>query len=231
MQNGRQNRVVFSVSQPAGTDQALTLESITGAFLDPNRPDGHRRRVLRNMTTASLKNRPTIRQTGGQPLQIPFDFYSEFKPEKYDVEFRMNVYDQTASKSFNVQAYRGSVTVEEPPFDWFDYQLLSIYALLLACACGAPYWAYTTYISPSNRKSRPAQKRTDTATKPTQAKAPAAEASGSKESASNKTYDEEWIVRILFANHLHLSRSTSCGRASRVRTSKCRAIITQIVHA
>lgn len=111
------------------------------------------------MTTTKLKSVP-VRSVNGQPLQIPYDFYSEFKPQQLDVEFRFKVLDQGNSKRYNVNVYRGSVTVEEPAQSLLDFQLLSVYALLALLVGGIVYVAYTSYVAPSLRTKAPAKKRT-----------------------------------------------------------------------
>lgn len=52
VQNGRSNRVVFSIANAPGSDRALVLEEVTGAFLNPNKQNGQRGRVLRNVCLA-----------------------------------------------------------------------------------------------------------------------------------------------------------------------------------
>jgi hypothetical protein len=51
--NGQANRVVFTISPPrtgADSDRILTLESITGAFLNPNK-QGKKGYVMRNVSS------------------------------------------------------------------------------------------------------------------------------------------------------------------------------------
>ncbi|WFD18469.1 hypothetical protein MCAP1_000672 [Malassezia caprae] len=184
VKNGQANRVVFSIKTPPSTDRALTIESLTGAFLDPAREDGHKKRVLRNMTTTRLKDAHLLTQ--GQTRQVPFDFFSEFKPQKLDVEFRAMVVDQSSSNKYNVPLYRGSVTVEEPPQSLFDLQLLSVYAMGVALVVLIGYILFDKYgVALKRSWSKPGQKRKETAQ-------PAAQPLGK----NGKSYDEDWIVRI-----------------------------------
>ena len=44
------------------------------------------------MTTTKFKSLP-LKPTDGKPLQVPFDFFPEFKPQQLGVEFRMTVND------------------------------------------------------------------------------------------------------------------------------------------
>lgn len=185
VKNGQANRVVFSIKTPQSTDRALTIESLTGAFLDPSREDGHKKRVLRNMTTTRLKDAHLLTQ--GQSRQVPFDFFSEFKPQKLDVEFRALVVDQSSSNKYNVPLYRGSVTVEEPPQSLFDLQLLSVYATGLALVILIGYILFEKYGASLKRSWKtPASKHKETAK-------PLAQPLGK----NGKSYDEDWIVRIV----------------------------------
>ncbi|WFD44719.1 hypothetical protein MPSI1_003389 [Malassezia psittaci] len=158
VQNGRANRVVLSITNPPSADRALLLEEITGAFLNPKKLDGQRGRVLRNMTATKVKSVP-ITNVGGQPLQVPFDFYSEFKPQSLDVEFFLKVMDQGNSKRYTLPVYRGSVVIEEPKPSWFDPQLLSVYALMALVAAGIAYLVYETYIATYFRANKPLKQR------------------------------------------------------------------------
>lgn len=74
------------------------------------------------MSDLPLKSMP-VHNVGGQPMQVPYDFYPEFKPQKLGVEFRAKVRDQQTSKMYNLEMYRGSLTVEEPPAQWLDLQM------------------------------------------------------------------------------------------------------------
>lgn len=138
------------------------------------------------MTTQPVKSIP-LASVGGQPLQVPFDFWSEFRPQQLDVEFRFNVRDQSESKTYNVLAYRGSVTVEEPPQSLFDLQLcvfansLSVYAVIAAFAAGVLYIVYKAYVP----------ERTPTRRAPRQS-APAPKIQD-KGKGKNTSYDENWI--------------------------------------
>lgn len=56
VQNGQANRVVFSIAKPFGMDRVLTLESVSGAFLDPKKEDGKKGRVLRNVRAVRARS-------------------------------------------------------------------------------------------------------------------------------------------------------------------------------
>ncbi|WFD25091.1 hypothetical protein MNAN1_000054 [Malassezia nana] len=182
VKNGQANRVVFSIKTPPSTDRALVIESLTGAFLDPAREDGHKKRVLRNMTTARFKETALLQQ--GQQRQVPYDFFSEFKPQKLDVEFRAVVVDQSSSNKYNVPLYRGSVVVEEPTQSFFDPQLLSIYAMGLALLALVGYFVYEKYGASKLRSWRAAAPKRKDGVK-----------SASQPVGQDKGYDEEWIPK------------------------------------
>ncbi|WFD29827.1 hypothetical protein MSPP1_000840 [Malassezia sp. CBS 17886] len=187
VQNGRANRVVFTVTNPPRADRAVALVGVSGAFLNPAKADGQKNRVLRNMTATPLESVPVRAADGNPPLQVPFIFFSEFQPQQLEVEFLLQVVDQSSSKRYTIPAYRGTVTVEEPPQSLMDLQLLSVYAVLFALAAAAAYWAYVTYIAPAMRRPKaPLPKHPSAAP----AAPPRAEAQGG---ASAKAYDDEWI--------------------------------------
>lgn len=70
----------------------MTLEGITGAYLNPKKADGSKGRVLKNMTTTPFKSLP-LREHLQSPLQVPFDLYPEFKPADYPIELRLLITD------------------------------------------------------------------------------------------------------------------------------------------
>lgn len=145
VKNGQANTVVFSITNPPKEDRLLTLQSVTGAFLNPKKQDGQKGRVLRNMTTTTFKSRP-LRSVGGRPVQIPFDFVPEFKPQDLPVEFSLLVNDEQTGKKHRIHAYSGTVKVIEPAKSWFDLQLISVYIIGLAAIAGLGYFVYITYI-------------------------------------------------------------------------------------
>ncbi|PWN35531.1 uncharacterized protein FA14DRAFT_160634 [Meira miltonrushii] len=218
--NGQANRVVFTLTQPksgADSDRILTLESITGAFLNRDR-QGKKGYVMRNMTSTKFKSLP-LKPTNGQPLQVPFDFYPEFKPQEVGVEFRILVKDGQTSKVHNLHAYTGSVSVVEPAKSWFDVQLLSLYALLAAVVGTAVYWASKNY--PGSNSINKRKQRASTA----KANAASGSSVGTKGqkvepvSASSSAYDEDWIP----AHHLRKSAGGSNSpkpRASRTNSGR-----------
>lgn len=182
VKNGQSTRVVFTFTQPRGVERAIAVNSLTGAFLDPARKDGERKRIMRNMTNRILHDDPLVQFTNGKPLQLPYDIHSEFKPQKLDIELRATVTDKSSLNKYNVLLYRGSVTVEEPPQSLWDLELLSVYLFLAGLVCAVAYYVYVSYIQPALRAnlSTSSSKRKD------KTPAPVANKDG-------KTYDESWI--------------------------------------
>lgn len=197
--NGQANRVVFNIQNPPSADRVLALTGITGAWLNPKKSDGQRGRVVRNMTTTTFKNDLRLKTLSGKPLEVPFDFWPEFKPQDMGVEFRLLLRDGQTSKKHNVVAYQGSVTVIEPPKSWLDLQLLSVYLLGIAIVAGAA-WFIREQLAPAPAKKRGSSSRTSAGapvgvTKPTM----------DSESATKKAYDEDWIP----AGHLKTKTKTT----------------------
>ena len=182
VKNGQSTRVVFTFTQPRGVERAIAVNSLTGAFLDPARKDGERKRIMRNMTNRILHDDPLVQFTNGKPLQLPYDIHSEFKPQKLDIELRATVTDKSSLNKYNVLIYRGSVTVEEPPQSLWDLELLSVYLFLAGLVGAVAYYVYLSYIQPALRAnlSTSSSKRKD------KTPAPVANKDG-------KTYDESWI--------------------------------------
>ncbi|KAK0554153.1 hypothetical protein OC846_002242 [Tilletia horrida] len=201
VRNGERNRVVLSISNPA--DRAISLEGIAGAFLNKNKKDGQRGRVIRNMTTQPFKSLP-LPAKRTKPLQVPFDIWPEFKPGDMEIELRIHVTDNGSSRKYNLNAYSGTVKVVEPPKHWFDLQLLSLYAMLVAGFSYAAYIAFTTYVSPPQAKKEAARNASAAAKKAEPA--PAASAASSSTNAGG--YQEEWIPEA----HLKTPRPTSPTR-------------------
>ncbi|PKI83009.1 hypothetical protein MVES_002777 [Malassezia vespertilionis] len=143
--NGMLNRVVFSVVEVNEAGRNAVIESITGAFLNPSKKDGHKSRVLRNMTTARVQRLSLANQ--GEPMQIPYDFYSEVKPEEVEIEFRFNLEDADAKKH-NVLVHQGMVTVVEPKHSLLDIELLLVFILIASVVGGIIYLIYPSVIVP-----------------------------------------------------------------------------------
>lgn len=109
------------------------------------------------MTTTTFKSRP-LRSVGGRAVQIPFDFVPEFKPQELSVEFSLLVNDEQTGKKHRIHAYSGSVQVIEPPKNWFDLQLLSVYVIGAALVAGIAYLVYASYFGAEEKSATGAKK-------------------------------------------------------------------------
>lgn len=178
------------------------------------------------MTATKYKSLP-LKPKDGKPLQVPFDFFPEFKPQEVGVEFRLIVNDQQTNKKHNIHAYTGAVTVYEPPKSWFDVQLLSLYALLAAVFGTTIWWASKNFPGSRTVDKRKQRKGNMGATADvTGSKAAAKDFTGTRGQAlspsgtpgkTSSSYDEDWIPK----HHLKGS-STSSPRPRAGRTASGR---------
>lgn len=56
VKNGQLNRIVLSITKPPGADRVLTLEGITGAYLDKNKLEGQKGHIVRNVSMMGYRN-------------------------------------------------------------------------------------------------------------------------------------------------------------------------------
>lgn len=137
------------------------------------------------MTTHPYKSL-SLRSVAGKPLEVPYQFFPEFRPQNMGVEFRLIVADGQTGKKHNLQAYEGSVTVIEPPKNWLDPQLWTVYLLGLAIVAGIGYFVQQTYFPAARPRKGPTGGN------------PAASQSLKSAAATTGTmvgqkYDEDWI--------------------------------------
>lgn len=201
VKNGQANRVVFQIQNPPSQDRVLSLTGITGAWLNPKKEDGQRGRVLRNMTTTPYKSLK-LRTLSGRPLEVPFDFYPEFKPQSLGVEFRLLISDGQTSRKYNIPAYTGTVTVIEPPKNWLDPQLWSVYIIFAGILAAAGYFA-KQYVTGGSQPAKKSGGASGGKAPRGGAAKPAAVAASSSTAAGG--YDEDWIPE----HHLKARRARS----------------------
>jgi hypothetical protein len=140
--NGEQNKIFIAVENKSNRN--VTLKSVSGSFHDVN-------------TNAIVKNASTlqygIQLLEGTKLQLPYSFYSEFKPG----DIRLNIWLDHAvdDVKYRVQAYDSIITVVEPELSIFDFKLLSTYAIVTAMLGALAYYAYATFF-PQVKKPRKA---------------------------------------------------------------------------
>lgn len=164
--NGERNQILLLVENKS--DKNVTLQSVAGSFHHSETGT-----LIKN-TSSSAYGIPLLE---GSKLQIPYSFYSEFKPG----DLRLNIWlEHTVDDDkYRVTAYDSVVTIVEPEPSWLDIKLLSTYLIVLAALAGVTYTAYNAYV-PSQK---PKRKR------PTQVSAPI----GPVTASGSSGYQEEWI--------------------------------------
>ncbi|KAG0708182.1 hypothetical protein DFH29DRAFT_522753 [Suillus ampliporus] len=180
--NGERNQISLVVENKS--DKNVTLQSVAGSFHNPE-------------TGALIKNTSSLTYgfplLEGSKLQIPYSFYSEFKPG----DLRLNIWlEHTVDDDeYRVTAYDSVVTIVEPEPSWFDFKLLSTYLIVFAAFVGLSYTAYNAYVPPS----KPKRKR------PTEVGAPV----GTVTASGPSGYQQEWIPE-------HHLKKTSKGKKTKV---------------
>lgn len=167
------------------------------------------------MTTTKYKSLP-VKTTDGKPLQVPYDFFPEFKPQQVGIEFRLIVNDQQTNKKHNIAAYTGTVTVFEPPKSWFDVQLLSLYVLLAGVFGTTIYWASKHYPGSKTVDKRKQRHSNLQSTGKAAAGTRGQDVSSATSTATGKTtgYDEDWIPKH------HLKQTNSGANSPRPRAGR-----------
>ncbi|KAG1831988.1 hypothetical protein DFJ58DRAFT_736442 [Suillus subalutaceus] len=164
--NGERNQLFLVVENRS--DKNITLQSVAGSFHHPETGT-----LIKN-TSSLTYGFPLLE---GTKLQIPYSFYSEFKPG----DLRLNIWlEHTVDDDkYRVTAYDSVVTIVEPEPSWLDFKLLFTYLIVFATLGGVSYAAYSAYV-PSQK---PKRKR------PTQVSAPV----GTVTASGSGGYQEEWI--------------------------------------
>lgn len=164
--NGERNQIFLVVENRS--DKNVTLQSVAGSFHHPETGT-----LIKN-TSSLTYGFPLLE---GSKLQIPYSFYSEFKPG----DLRLNIWlEHTVDDDkYRVTAYDSVVTIVEPEPSWLDFKLLSTYLIVLAALGGVSYTAYNAYV-PSQK---PKRKRA------AQVSAPV----GTVTASGSGGYQEEWI--------------------------------------
>jgi len=196
--NGQPNVLTVSLLNHGKSD--ISIDSISGAF----RETAGKERHLAN-TTAS-KYSLVLPPNSVVPVDVPYRFYSELRPQ--DVGFVVYVdYSDTADlkkEKHRTIAYDGSATIREPPSSWFDLQLLLLYPLVLALFGLPLYLLYTSVIAPRLFPA-PKAKKSATAGKTTRSEATAVVAKSPTPRPSTPSDPSEWIP----SHHLKTRRTVS----------------------
>ncbi|KDR78901.1 hypothetical protein GALMADRAFT_244549 [Galerina marginata CBS 339.88] len=177
--NGEKNGLTITVENKSGKN--VTLLSIAGSLLHPDSNV-----VLKNLTSQAYG----IPLLDNVKLQIPYTFYSQFKPGDH----RLNVWLEHKSDdgTYKVEAFDSIVTVVDPELSIFDLKLLSTYVMVAGILGSLVYLAYGTFV-PQAKKTR--AKKTSTA---------AVSAPVTVTATGSGGYQEEWIPE----HHLRKSKSS-----------------------
>jgi len=176
--NGESNRLLLNVENRTGKN--LTLLSAGGEFLDPATEQLIR---AANNITYGIHLPDTAR------VQLPYDFYSEFKTG--DIKLSLWLEHLIDGERQKVPAFDSIIAVVEPELSIFDLKLLSTYAIVLAILGGLGYVTYLSF-APQPKQKKKTQVSTPIAT------TTATLASG---------YQEEWIPE----HHLRKGKSQKAG--------------------
>ncbi|KAK4692170.1 hypothetical protein P7C70_g9188, partial [Phenoliferia sp. Uapishka_3] len=184
VQNGHsKNLLRVRLANHAGEE--ITITSIHGQY----REIGGKERTLRNVSLRDWRgvgdedweaDELSVLPGLASPV-IPYKFHSENKIGEVGLRVWVDYLD-AGKKSHSVLGYDASVTIVEPPTSWFDLQLLSTYAFLLAFVSFIGYYAFTSYTAPEVTKKGAKGPRPKKVT-------PVA----SEEKKDGKSYEEEWI--------------------------------------
>ncbi|THG95232.1 hypothetical protein EW026_g6385 [Hermanssonia centrifuga] len=141
--NGEKNNVFLAVENKS--DRNITLQSIAGSIHHPET-----NALVKNTTALTYK----VPLLGGAKIQLPYSFYSEFKPG----DWRLNIWiDHTAEgEKYRVQAYDSIITVVEPEVSIFDFKMLSTYAIVIALLGAIGYYTYLSFAPQPKKRKTPA---------------------------------------------------------------------------
>ncbi|KAH9856518.1 hypothetical protein C2E23DRAFT_881869 [Lenzites betulinus] len=181
--NGESNKIFIAIENKS--DRNVTLKNIAGSFHHPES-----NRLVKN-TSALSYGVPLLE---GASMQLPYAFYSEFKPGDY----RLNIWLEHVAdgKTYRVTAYDSIVSVVEPSGSWLDLKLWSTYLIVSGLLGGLGFYLYTTLV-PQPKKRKAAQ-----------VSAPV----GTVTATGVGGYQEEWIPE----HHLKKAKKT---KASGIATS------------
>ncbi|KAI5476525.1 hypothetical protein MNV49_007535 [Pseudohyphozyma bogoriensis] len=188
--NGHSNNLLHvKVANHAGEE--ITLTRVFGAYREAE----GRQRALRNTTTLPL--RQSVLPGLASPL-IPYKFHSENRIGEVGLRVWIEYLD-AAKKPRTILGYDGNVTIVEPPVNWFDLQLLSVYAFLAAFFAFLAYTAYN-YFTPAPVKGK----------RPRRAPAPATPSTptAGTPAESGKSYEEDWIPEHVLRSRKNLVKDS-----------------------
>ncbi|KAJ3553941.1 hypothetical protein NM688_g3354 [Phlebia brevispora] len=138
--NGERNNIILTVENKA--ERNITLQTVAGSIHHPET----------NVLTTALSYKIPLLQ--GVKLQVPYAFYSEFKPGDWKLNLWID-YEADGDK-YRTIAYESIITVVEPEGSWFDIQLWITYAIVAAFLGGLGYYAYSTFVPQPKKRKTPA---------------------------------------------------------------------------
>jgi len=167
--NGERNQIYLLVENKS--DQNVTLNSVGGSFHHPD--SGALLKNISSLTYGSLL-------LENSKLQIPYTFYSEFKPG--DLHLNIWLEHSVDDVKYRVTAFDSVVTIVEPESSWFDFKLISTYLIVAAFLGGVSYFIYLTYF-PAKKAKKSKRSRPEIS----------APTSKVTVTSSGARYEEEWI--------------------------------------
>jgi len=165
--NGEKNSLVLNVENKS--DRNVTLVSVAGSVHQPES-----NRLIKNLTSTKYG----IPLPEGLKLEVPYSFYSEFKPG--DVRLNVWLEHSVDGSKYRVSAYDSVVTIVEPEVSILDFKLVSTYLMVAAIFGSLTYLAYLTFV-PQAKKAR--------SKKPAVSSVPSSVVTATGASG----YQEEWI--------------------------------------
>jgi len=168
--NGERNIITLTVENKSGKN--VSLVSIGGSVYNVQNDA-----LIKNLAHLNI----SVPLMDSVKLQVPFSFYSEFKPG----DVRLNLWlDHTFEDSVQrVGAYDSIVTVVEPEVSIFDFKMISTYIVTAGLLGGLIYLAYNAFAP--KRSSRPRKKTASASSVSAPVGAVTATGAGG--------YQEEWI--------------------------------------
>ncbi|CAL1716794.1 unnamed protein product [Somion occarium] len=141
--NGESNKIFLTIENKSGRN--VTLENIAGSFHHPET-----NKLIKNITALSY-NLPLLE---GAKLQLPYQFYSEFKPG----DLRLNIWLEHSldDNKYRVTAYDSIITVVEPETSIFDIKLWLTYLIVSALIGGLGYYSYLSLVPQPKKRKTPA---------------------------------------------------------------------------
>ncbi|THV02874.1 hypothetical protein K435DRAFT_652693, partial [Dendrothele bispora CBS 962.96] len=175
--NGEKNNINILVEN--NSPKNVTLLSIAGSVKNIENDA-----FLKNLTALNYG----IELFEGVKLQIPYSFYSEFKPG--DVRLSIWLDHSVDEETVRVEVFDSIVTVVEPEGSWFDFKLITTYLIVSAFVGGLAYVAYLSFVpQPKKTKRVP----------------PVSAPIGNVTATGAGGYQEEWIPE----HHLRKSKKKS----------------------